>query len=87
MSKENKETSLDNQMPWQFSTTGLVIGFIIGIIPFIIALVGNYQYKCGYETNELRQVYNIFIIIIGALIGLIFISLILALLLALTLSF
>lgn len=87
MNNKEKNMKLENQMPWQFSTLGLIIGFILGIIPFMIALIGNYQFKLGYDTKELQQIYNIFIIIIGAMIGLIFISVVLTLLFAFAMAF
>ena len=83
MNNKEKNMKLENQMPWQFST----LGFILGIIPFMIALIGNYQFKLGYDTKELQQIYNIFIIIIGAMIGLIFISVVLTLLFAFAMAF
>lgn len=69
MEEKDLDVKVNEQLPWQFSTLGLVLGFFIGMIPFVIALVGNHQFKSGYDTSELKLVYNICLIIIAILLG------------------
>lgn len=62
-------TPVKNKIPWQISTTGIVIGFFIGIVPILISLLGNHQYKQGKDISELIKAYNIILIIMIALLG------------------
>lgn len=60
-------------LPWQFSTLGMILGVILGVVPFVLSLVGNYQLKKGYNVDELKKAYNIILIISAVVIGLIII--------------
>ncbi|MEG0364844.1 MAG: hypothetical protein RR577_04375 [Erysipelotrichales bacterium] len=68
--EENKNTN--KLMPWQFSSSGLIVGFLFGIIPFFVALLGNHQFKQGKEVDDLRVAYNVILILSIVLIGLLF---------------
>lgn len=82
---EEKNYDIENKvaLPWQFSTTGLIVGYFLGIIPFIIALIGNHQMKNGYDASELKTVYNICIIIMAVLLGIILFFILIMFILAL----
>lgn len=58
MEKKNKVN-----LPWQFSTAGIVLGFFVGMIPALIALLGNHQIKQGKDVGELELAYNIIFIV------------------------
>lgn len=53
------DKDLTKQIPWQFRTSGLVVGFLCGFVTFGIALVGNLQYKQGKDIEDLKSAYNI----------------------------
>lgn len=75
MEENKEEVIIENspvrKLPWEFSTAGMVVGFFFGFAPLLIALMGNYQFKKGYEANELRKAYKIIFIICIVLIALV----------------
>ncbi|MDF9866626.1 hypothetical protein OKW22_000179 [Bacilli bacterium PM5-3] len=59
----------DNRVkPWQFGVPGLVLGFFLGLIPFIFSLYGNYQFNQGKDVSDLKKVYNIILIVCAVLV-------------------
>lgn len=69
--ENTNENKVSKKMPWEFSTAGMVVGFFFGFAPLLIALMGNYQFKKGYDAEELRKAYKIVFIVCIILIGLI----------------
>lgn len=57
------------KMPWQISTAGLIVGFFLGLIPLLISLLANHQYKQGKDISELIKAYNIIIIFTAIVVG------------------
>lgn len=85
--RANRETSFSQQarnpeyfLPWQFSTAGIVIGFLFGGVNLILALYGNYLFKNNKTYNEIKTAYNIIFIISIIFLILIFFIFIIAIL-------
>lgn len=70
--KENKSKTNEKPkpaiLPWQFSTLGMILGLILGVFPLALAIVGNFQFKQGYEVDELLKAYNIILILAAVLL-------------------
>lgn len=74
--EEEKENTFNTNtkgvtLPWQFSTPGMILGLVLGVIPLVLALVGNFQIKQGYKVDELLKAYNIILILAAVLIAIV----------------
>lgn len=72
--KTNKTIEDIKNLPWQFSTLGIVLSALLSMgILLPISIIGNYQFKKGFKTNDLCKAYNILLIVISSIILLIII--------------
>lgn len=85
---DNKNNINKTQLPWQFSTAGIILGFFLsGYLAISISLIGNHLHKTGRETKELKLAYNIIIAIPVILLALYFLFILFILMIAILTSF
>jgi len=56
--------SFVGKIPWQVDLPGIIVGFLcLGIIPGVIALLGNSQAKNNQDVKNFVLAYNVFLIL------------------------